>query len=223
MTRRRPGPVVRPAGARRRRARPGLLLAAALAVAGLAVLLPRWPGRARPASRQVAPQPDSIRLLRPDAAYQRALRLVNAGEPSRSLPYFRHALSFADKPLMAHANYAVALNRAALDSRVRHGLLLSATRASPERIALMREALAELDVAERMATTPSLRAWVHASRAHRLVVWGMSWDALEEFRRAEAAEPGAWQDVIAQLAERLRHPERPDREATDPATTTDRP
>jgi hypothetical protein len=97
------------------------------------------------------------------------------------------------------------------------------TRSSFERVALMRESLAQLDLAMRLAGTPARRALVHANRAHHLVTWGFPREALQEFDLAEAEEPGAWRAVADGLSERLRHPVRPDPGPPSPPAGTDRP
>jgi hypothetical protein len=75
---------------------------------------------------------------------------------------------------------------------------------------LLREAFTQLEIAESLATTPALRALVHANRAHRELIWGFQQEALREFREAEADEPGAWQATADEWSRRLHHPERPD-------------
>jgi hypothetical protein len=147
----------------------------------------------------------------PDEAYQRGARILSEGRADRSLAYFRHALSFPGDPAMAHVGYSAGLHDAAIQSRSRFGLAGLATRSSIERIALMRESLEQLDLAERLATTPAERARVHATRAHHYVTWGMPWDALAEFHAAQTDDPpGGWGPVVAELAARLHHPEHPD-------------
>ena len=79
------------------------------------------------------------------------------------------------------------------------------------------------DTAENLAKTPSGRALVHASRANRFVIWGLPWEALVEFSKAEADQPGQWQAVADELSERLHHPERPDPGARKSAGALPRP
>jgi hypothetical protein len=183
----------------------------ALLLIAAAVLVSRsWRDRAGSAGAPAPTLPDSIRRLRPEPAYERATRLVGAGDGLASLPFYRHALSFRGAPARAYVGYSDGLHSAAVQSRSRFGVPGMATGSSLERVALMRRSLAALDTAESLARTPAERALVHASRANRLVIWGLPWDALVEFSKAEAEEPGQWQAVADELSERLHHPERPD-------------
>lgn len=189
-----------------------VVLALALAVVVTGFLVIRSWGRRGPGAHggPGVALPDSIALLGPDSAYQRGARLMSAGHADRSLAYFRHAMTFPGDPAMAHAGYSSGLHNAAIQSRSRFGLMGLATRSSVERIALMRESLEQLDIAERMAATPAERATVHAMRAHRYVTWGMPWDALAEFHGAQTDDPpGGWEPRVAELVARLHHPERP--------------
>ena len=154
--------------------------------------------------------PDSLSRMQPEAAYARAVQLVDAGEAQRSLPFFRRALSFRGAPATAHLDYSVGLNNTAVQFRARLDIPENRTRSSYERVALMREALAQLEIAEHLATIPALRADVHANRAHRYLTWGFQLEALREFREAEADEPGKWQATADEWSRRLHHPERPD-------------
>jgi hypothetical protein len=181
-------------------------------------------------SRVVARAPDSgatagpAATLTPQVAYQTGLRMAQAGYHMESLPYFRRALE--GKPLTAwvvHLNYAGALYNVGLEVRDRHGVAVPATRSSIERVAMMREALAELDIAERLATNPHDRAIAIRSRAERLQIWGFPWDAFAQLRQAQ------WTDTLWRELGRfadgymvvLEHPERP-RPVGKPADRTGR-
>jgi hypothetical protein len=87
---------------------------------------------------------------------------VGSRRHSESLPYFRRMIELLppDDWSLRH-DYANALQGASLESRTLHGLPLHAARSSYESIALMREALAELDRAQRLAPTPRAAAAVH--------------------------------------------------------------
>ena len=203
----------RPRGALPRMARLGLavLLLGVLAVT-LGILRAR-PWRHEPA-RPVATAPsvpDSIARLGPDEAFARAVRLVNDRRPAESLPYFQHALSHPGEPALAHMDYSTALHNAAIESRVHLGLPRPATRSSIERVALMRQSLAQLEEAQRLAATPAHRALVRATFAHHFVTWGMPWEALLEFREAQRLVPSSSMGSLGDvLAARLHHPERPE-------------
>ncbi|HET7225422.1 MAG TPA: hypothetical protein VFK69_06865, partial [Candidatus Eisenbacteria bacterium] len=109
-----------------------------------------------------------------------------------------------------HIEFSGALAAAAVHVQPRAGRLAALIPASDRRVALLRESLAELDAAGALATTPAERALVMAHRANRLVIWGFPWDALVEFRRAQALDP-QWRPIADELADWLRHPERESR------------
>jgi len=208
---RRPGPRGRPRTALPVR---GLFaLALTLAVVAAGFLFMRSRGHRGPGAHggSAAVLPDSIARLGPDSAYRRGARLWNAGRADRSLAYFRHALTFPGAPAMAHLEYSSGLHFAATQNRTLFSYMGMATRSSVERIALMRESLEQLDLAERMAATPAERAQVHDMRADRYVAWGMPLDALAELHAAQTDDPaGDRQLIVAALAARLHHPDRPD-------------
>ena len=169
-----------------------------------------WWGHAGIAGPPAPALPDSRLRLRPEEAFARASQLTSAGDARGSLPFYRHAFSFHGAPPQAYVGYSDGLHNAAMQSRSLFGVPGMATSSSLERVALLRQSLAELDTAENLAKTPSGRALVHASRANRFVIWGLPWEALVEFSKAEADQPGQWQAVADELSERLHHPERPD-------------
>ncbi len=147
-------------------------------------------------------------LSRPQA-YARAVALHRGGHVLESLPYYLHLVEALPDVWQTHFDYGAALWDAALETRRHRDLAPPATRASDERLALVRQALDELDQAERLAPRPHDRAVVMLERAHRLMNWGFGWDALLELRRAQAADP-AWglvaerADFVATLLHRPR-------------------
>jgi len=192
-----------------------VLLASAAAVAAVGLLVIRqWrhpdPGAPDHPGTMAPMPPDSLSRMQPEAAYARAVQLVDAGEAQRSLPFFQRALSFSGEPATAHIDYSVGLNNTAVQFRAHLGIPENRTRSSYERVALLREALAQLDIAESLATIPALRAEVHANRAQRYLTWGFQLEAWREFREAEADAPGAWRATADEWSRRLQHPERPD-------------
>ena len=179
------------------------VLAAALVVAVLLVWRP-WRAPAPPAPAAAT----AVERLDLRAAYTEAVRLYQSRRDLESLPYFRRALALVPQPSRTlHLQITDALERATL--QVRGGAAQPATRSSVERIALVREALAHLDEAERLSGTPRERAEVRAWRANILRVWGFPWETLLGLRSASEADPG-WR-VVAESADlyahRLHHPE----------------
>jgi hypothetical protein len=137
-----------------------------------------------------------------------AVGLVQAGRPSESLPWFRRQFALMTTEVSAaHKDFASALHNAAAESG-RDG---PATRSSLERMALLRESLHHLDLAESLTALPAERAALLADRAHTLGFWGLPWDAFELLDRG-AAMPGATAEVLrrARLTRAtLEHPDAP--------------
>ena len=173
----------RSAATRRRRRWPWLLLLLPIAIGVVARTLPR--SRPRPPA---AAEP-AIESLTPEQAYNRGLGLGIAGHAVESLPYLRKAASSPDAGWMVHHDYSSALHNASVSSRARGAGMETANRTSLDRIALLRAALDELDVAGRLATDPAQQALVHMGRARSLAEWGLPIEALEEYRAAAALDP----------------------------------
>lgn len=139
-----------------------------------------------------------------------ALGLGSRGRHLESLPYFRHALAGIRQDFWAiHRNYAAALNNAALEVRALRGTGASTSRASFERIAMLREAQRELELAERLAPDPRIRAALLDARGGNLELWGFPWDALQNYRAALAVDPAsaAIRAHAEGCAARLKDPE----------------
>lgn len=125
-----------------------------------------------------------------EQALRTGLELNEAGRDAESLPYFRHALrgdAVADG--QAHYNFATALYNATLRIEPRNGVPTYAVRSSWERIALVREAVQQLALAEGLARTPRERATVRAAYAQMVWLWGMPWDTFVAYRQAYAVDP----------------------------------
>jgi hypothetical protein len=143
------------------------------------------------------------------AAYLEGARLYTGKRALEALPYFRRVGTLLAQPTrMYHLQMVDVCERAALQPR--RDAAQPATRASDERVALLREAFAHLDAAERLSRTPREIADVRVWRASLLRVWGFPWEALMALRSAAAADP-SWRDVAAAgdlFAYRLHHPDR---------------
>jgi hypothetical protein len=108
---------------------------------------------------------------------------------TESLPYFRRALRLRPDLWQVHCDYAAALINSVSEARPGIGAPRSVTRASWERVAMIREGLDELDRAERLAATPPDSAYVIALRAQTFAIWGLSWEGLMEYGRAQRLDP----------------------------------
>src|SRR5207249_11731192 len=107
------------------------------------------------------------------------------GHHLESLPYFRRALAGVREDFWEiHLNYAAALNNAALQARRIGGADLPASRASFERAAMLRESLRQLELAERLAPDPRVRAAVRDARGGHHELGGDPEEADVVIRRA---------------------------------------
>jgi len=158
--------------------------------------------------------------LSPEAAYETALRHSRAGRHEESLPFYRRALTGSpENPWVVHYNFGGALYNVGLEVRQRHGVAVPVVRSSIERVALMREALVELDIAERLAITPRDRATVIRARGERFQIWGFPWEGFVLLRQAQWTDPASTE--LGRIADGyvlvLEHPERRPTANVDPA------
>ncbi len=192
----------------RRLGRPWMMAAIALVALTAVVLLVRRPFAPRRAASAASALSPAARL---DAqgAYLEGARLYEAKRNLEALPYFRRVGALLPQPTRQyHLLMTDVLEHAALQPR--WDAPQSATRSSVERVAMLHEALAHLDVAERLSRTPREIAEVRAWRANLLRVWGFPWEALASLRAAVAAD-SSW-TVVAGSADlftfRVHHPDR---------------
>jgi len=142
------------------------------------------------ASPPEAVEPAAIAAMSGPEALQAGLALGRAGRDPESLPYFQHAIRQGQGDLwQVRYNYATALYNTTLRIETRGGLPVQATRSSWERVALVHEAVRQLDQAEGQARTPPERATVRAAYAQMHLLWGLPWDAFLAYRQASAADP----------------------------------
>ena len=194
----------RGAAAARRRPRPWLALT--IAIVGVTVLVWFTVGRRRTPD---AARPPDLRAA--GLAYGRALELAAAGRYLESIPNFRAAKEARPDIWDLHHNYASALLNAAHEGRPHLGRLEFVMRSSIERVALLREGLAELDSAARLVRDPRGRAQIHRTRAQILKAWGLAWNAFENYRAGEWSDT-TWTEsaIVADYFMRLmENPQRP--------------
>jgi hypothetical protein len=167
------------AGRRRGKATPLLL---AIALAGLAVA-------AVILVRRMAKPVDPLAGLTAMASGDSAVRLIERGRYLAALPYLEHVeVSGSDATGNFDAQIASVLVNAANEGRDAGGRLVPATRSTIERIDLVRQALARLDVAERKATQPAQRRDAIVTRGGLLAAWGFVREGYIDYRRANAAQ-----------------------------------
>jgi len=174
-----------------------VLILAALIVAGGALWLYR-----RATSPPTLPQGPAAGLSTEDAG-ARAFEMVGTQRHLEAIPYFRRVVTLDPGSWLAHENLASALGNGAQQARTLLGKDDIATRSSVERVAMMRESIAETEVAEWLAPGPEGRVMSLFERARALETWGFPLDALVRFRAAAALAPGR-----ADIAEALRRAER---------------
>jgi tetratricopeptide (TPR) repeat protein len=164
---------------RRRRDGPAIAILAALALAAAL----GWYLGAR------HPHPGGGFGLDPNEANRVALRLARAGDPLAAIPYFRQVVRQAPESFSAHQNLASALGNGAQQARTHLGKTDNAVRSSVERIAMLRESLAESMAAERLTRRSAERVLALLERGRELESWGFPIDALAQFRAAQATAP----------------------------------
>ncbi len=149
--------------------------------------------------------PDSILVLEPDSAYQRALELGRQQQFNKSLPYFRQALATPTTAWQPHCDYAITLFHASFETRVLRGRVTPVARSTYERAQLLVDASRQLDLAERLTAKRDDGAFVIARRARQLAALGFPWDATLEYERAARMDPQYSGMASAQL-HKLRNP-----------------
>lgn len=176
----------------------------------LALALFAWRFRGAPPPPPAVTVSSDPALADAASAYREGARLYAAGRPVQAVRYFRRVGTLTPgAPRDYHLQFAHLLVLAAQQSRT--DLPQPATRSSLERVALMREALAQLDRAQELSSTPREIAEVHATRANAWRVWGFPWEGLIELRAAGDADP-TWGEVVMAgdlVARRLRDPATP--------------
>lgn len=169
-------------------------------------------GTARRPAAPPAARADSFATMHPESVYQTAVRLMTLDRDPESLPWFRASLARVQTEFWElHFNYFAALRNTALEDTVRLGVRGPLERSSLERVAMMREALHELDRAEALAPTADVAAMLRIQRARTLRVWGAAWDAWLAFRLAsEAVSHRKFEEFLADdFTDLMRNPTRP--------------
>ena len=144
-------------------------------------------------------------------AYARGIDSARAGQMVGSLPYFRHAARLEPDAPFVHLDYGRALFATGYERRSDGE---SPLRSSVERVALMRKALREMDLADRPAAPPPLRADARDATGEMLMLWGFPWEGFSSYRRAEEIEPGNRARALRSRASAMVLRD-PDRWATD--------
>ena len=116
-----------------------------------------------------------------EEALDAASRHFSRGKWLESLPYYARVSALRSPPAWdIHTDLGTALHNASVQPGVR---------ASFERMALTRQAVAEIDRADSLAAGPAERLRVLIANARLLRHWGLPWDALIALRAARQLDP----------------------------------
>ena len=132
---------------------------------------------------------DSLDLLSPQQLFVRQSELFQQRRPSESMIYARRLSERLPRNWQVRLNYATTLNAAAMEQRP--GGAITRTRSSFERVAMLRKALAELDVADRCARSAQDHGAIQVLRGDLYRIWGFAADALEAYRSGVQFDPGS--------------------------------
>ena len=119
--------------------------------------------------------------------FRQAMRALEGDRPLEGLAHFREILRRNQSPSAlwrTRVYYAECLNDAAFHVTERLGVRGPEQSMSTERIALIREAVAQCDSASMVAPTKAMRAASHCLRGHIYEAWGFPIDAYGWFRAA---------------------------------------
>lgn len=123
---------------------------------------------------------------------------------------YREAVLYAPEDFwQLHFVLASTAAQISVENTLRAGISQPYSRSSVERVAAMREALAEFDRALQLADSPEARATIHANRAETFLTWGQMWEALRDFEaaaRADTADPSRAQRA-AHVRSLMSHPQ----------------
>jgi tetratricopeptide (TPR) repeat protein len=118
------------------------------------------------------------------------LALGRQGRHQESIPYFREVVREDPRSGIAHENLASALGNGAQQVRTHLGKTDNANRSSVERIAMLKETIAETESARQLARTDQERVYYLLEQGRTLYTWGFPIDALDRMRAAYEIAPG---------------------------------
>jgi hypothetical protein len=141
------------------------------------------------AARQAPHRPASRSAI---VSWGQALALADAKRPAASLIAFRAALrdtNIARSVWNIRLAYAGCLNDAAFEVIDRLGSKGPRQSVSARRIALLREAIAQLDTAETIASEPRAISIIRFEHGRLLELWGFPLDGYGWYRASLSADP----------------------------------
>jgi tetratricopeptide (TPR) repeat protein len=124
-----------------------------------------------------------------ETANRTALALGRQGRHQESIPYFREVVRQDPGSGIAHENLGSALGNGAQQVRTHLGKTDNANRSSVERIAMLKETIAETERARQLARTDPQRVYSLLEQGRTLYTWGFPIDALDRMRAAYEIAP----------------------------------
>ena len=157
-----------------------------------------------------APKPIAKDLERSKLAASQANQFVTQKRFREAQAAYREAVAYAPSEFwQLHFVLAATAAQISVENTTRAGISQPYSRSSVERVAAMREALAEFEVATQLVDTPQGLAKIYSTRAETYITWGQMWDALGYMDAASRADTS--DAKLAQRAAELRylmsHPE----------------
>jgi hypothetical protein len=140
-----------------------------------------------------------------EQSFAQALTLIGAGQFIPSLRLLQRAVIHSQgKPdaWRVRVVYAEALNSAAFQVIDRLGVHGPQQSISTQRIALLRQASAQLDSAERVTEDSEARAIIRYRHGHLLEVWGFPMDAYGWYCEALRADPRCGDALLGMMRTR---------------------
>jgi hypothetical protein len=179
---------------------------------------------ARPPTAMTARERE-IAALPAAVAYDSALALATRRHALESLAYYRRAIrGMREDFWQLHCDYSTALYNLTLELGTRRGVVVSRTRASLERTALLREAIRQLGIAQRLTRRPQDRAVVIGRIGQLMQVYGFPWETFVAYREAQFADPGdpTLRTHANGFQRMLEHPTAPDAVRPDTSARVER-
>ena len=135
--------------------------------------------------------------LPPDSAYVIAVDLQRRGHHLESIDYFRRSLVGHEDVAQLHLELGQALHNASLETDLSLGFVRFVVPRSQDRLAMTRDALAEIARAVTLAPTEEFHSYALFIRARILMMWGLKAEALEAVIEARHLVPQV--DVLRHL------------------------
>ncbi len=157
-----------------------------------------------------APKPHPKDLELSKRAANQAARFLQLKQFRQAQAAYREAVAYAPEDFwQLHFVLASTSAQISVENTTRAGISQPYSRSSVERVASMREALREFDIAAQLADTPQALATVYANRAETHFTWGQMWEAARYFEAAAQTDTSdhSLGERAARLGSLMAHPE----------------